>query len=650
MALAQKFGLLCEGYDSSFTPALAYVEQGKKRFVFWGDRKLCESADTEIVESIDKLDLTEREGLDGQSYKTVKNGRWVVEGPYQRSDVKNVNQRVYKRKIWERIVADPKSRVQQTVKARGMIGHFEHPADGRTDGKQGALVITKLALKPDGVVWGESELLDTPNGLILQEYTRKNVRWGVSSRGNGSVDSQGFVNESDYELETFDAVMKPSTPGAYPRPVGSPGTNEDENKEVHRDVASMEEARAILYKANGHGAIINAAGEKVHGCRCGDGPVVHLKAGVRESDDDTVSLPELVEEFDANIELLGSGMDESEQTKLLTSMMNRFGNAVRQVPEAKASEVVKSLAEKMTGVIRGLAAARKNNVEEGTAAKLRTIAKRGNGKPVSVKIKVNGKEKTIKVKAGTGGALGVDTGSGRFEMLSADNIDQAEWTILDESADRVTTIIEEADETINQPANEAAYERVAAGLQTRVNEQAAEIADLNDSLDAERAAREAAEERAAEVEELSEAAALRLASIGETLAERDAQIAVLHDYVSDNSRSCETNAVAEAVENVLNRHPQLERFRAELEAKSSPATVAELARRLVAVTESGPVPQRDDHGRHAYTEDRFSLPRNGMVVESSGSSRPIAPTVATAGEFTAPRSGAALAAAAMARR
>lgn len=242
MALERPFGLLMEGLldDPSqaqgciMVPEVAYVRQpvaGAKERVFFfkgGKQNLAESLDearAEIVESFDKLELVERD-VNGARQKVVKDGIFIVEGPYQRSDVKNANQRTYSRKIWERILGDPNGPVQQLVKARGMIGHLEHPADGRTDGKQGALLNTELKLREDGVVWGKSELLDTPHGLILQEYTRKGVRWGVSSRGNGSVDSSGKVNESDYQLVTFDAVMNPSTPGAYPKLTDATGTNE----------------------------------------------------------------------------------------------------------------------------------------------------------------------------------------------------------------------------------------------------------------------------------------------------------------------------------------------------------------------------------------------------------------------------------------
>lgn len=231
--LSQDFGQICEGIDSGFgtpgvdvffLPEVAYVQQGKKVLFFLGSRKLCESVEegVSLVESLDDLELIEvLDERTGQRRKVVKDGRWFVEGPYQRSGTKNANGRTYALKIWERIVGNPDSPAQQTIKAGGMVGHLEHPKDGRMDGREGALVTRKLSLRSDGVVWGVSELLDIGHGLTLQEYTRKGIRWGVSSRGNGSVDDSGRVNEDDYELVTFDAVLRPSTPGAFPKRVDS---------------------------------------------------------------------------------------------------------------------------------------------------------------------------------------------------------------------------------------------------------------------------------------------------------------------------------------------------------------------------------------------------------------------------------------------
>jgi Prohead core protein serine protease len=217
--------LLCEGYDDAACIVSAYVRQGTKVFVARGKtpdyaKQITESigASCQLVESINDLELVE--GADGQRY--VKDGVWIVEGPSQRSGVENRNKRKYSRKLWERIIGDSESPQQKLIKARGMIGHLEHPADGRMDGREGALLVIESTLRADGVVWNKFELLDTPNGRILQEYTRKGVQWGVSTRGNGSVASDGTVSESDFWLDTWDAVMRPSTHGAYPTLTSGP--------------------------------------------------------------------------------------------------------------------------------------------------------------------------------------------------------------------------------------------------------------------------------------------------------------------------------------------------------------------------------------------------------------------------------------------
>lgn len=224
-ALTLKRIKLCEGQEGAIPIEVGYVKQGTKVWVAFGEsadltREINEAvgAGCQIVESLDKLELVE--DASGASY--VKDGVWIVEGPAQRSGVRNANKRKYGVKIWERIIADPKSPQQRLISERGMLGHIEHPKDGRTDGNLGALIVTESKLREDGVVWNKFELLDTPAGKILQEYTKKKVKWGVSSRGNGTVDDDGNVNESDYVLETWDAVMRPSTPGAFPTLSSSP--------------------------------------------------------------------------------------------------------------------------------------------------------------------------------------------------------------------------------------------------------------------------------------------------------------------------------------------------------------------------------------------------------------------------------------------
>jgi hypothetical protein len=72
-------------------------------------------------------------------------------------------------------------------------------------------------------VTGKLDILNTPHGQVAATLLEAGVQLGISSRGDGSVERKGDVDEvqNDYRLETYDLVLKPSTPGAYPRIVES---------------------------------------------------------------------------------------------------------------------------------------------------------------------------------------------------------------------------------------------------------------------------------------------------------------------------------------------------------------------------------------------------------------------------------------------
>ena len=72
---------------------------------------------------------------------------------------------------------------------------------------------------------GSIEILPTPNGNILRELFRANIRLGISSRGLGTIkksihEDADFVQD-DFELIAFDFVSNPSTRGAFMFPAGN---------------------------------------------------------------------------------------------------------------------------------------------------------------------------------------------------------------------------------------------------------------------------------------------------------------------------------------------------------------------------------------------------------------------------------------------
>jgi len=141
----------------------------------------------------------------------------TLEGIFQRAGVKNQNDRVYPEALWQKIMSDEE--INERLANRRMLGELDHPANGSTSTHRVSHIVTEHSLEPDGTILGRLEVLDTPAGRIAETLIKAGVQLGISSRGDGSVQKKGDVSEvqDDYRLETYDLVLKPSTPGAYPQ-------------------------------------------------------------------------------------------------------------------------------------------------------------------------------------------------------------------------------------------------------------------------------------------------------------------------------------------------------------------------------------------------------------------------------------------------
>ncbi|SMO59536.1 Prohead core protein serine protease [Balnearium lithotrophicum] len=148
-----------------------------------------------------------------------KDGKYKFKGIFQRADVKNGNGRIYPKKVLEKAVA----KYQGLIREGRALGMIEHPADGKTRLDEAAIKITSLSMNDKGEVIGEAEVLvGTPKGDILKNLIDNGVKFGISSRGSGTLikraDGTVVVGE-DYEFLAFDVVYDPSTPGAFPEPI-----------------------------------------------------------------------------------------------------------------------------------------------------------------------------------------------------------------------------------------------------------------------------------------------------------------------------------------------------------------------------------------------------------------------------------------------
>jgi len=148
------------------------------------------------------------------------------------ADKKNENGRIYPRSLWEKILAKG-HRVSERLANRQLVGLLGHPSDGKVDLAKVSHVTNKLFLQPDSLVYGESEILPTPDGEVGKTLFRNGVRLGVSSRGFGdSVRREDAeVLEDDFDLQGFDFVIDPSVAIAYPTV---------KSEEQERDVTSFQ--------------------------------------------------------------------------------------------------------------------------------------------------------------------------------------------------------------------------------------------------------------------------------------------------------------------------------------------------------------------------------------------------------------------------
>ena len=145
-----------------------------------------------------------------------------VRGIFQRYDEKNANGRVYPKELFDRCLNEEgwKSR----LKENSVIGLVEHPEDGITK-LTGPIshVVTNAWDNKDGTIWGECIVLNTPDGQKMGALFEAGVPVGISSRGEGEVESideatQRVIPDS-FNLITWDFVADNSVPGARVKPI-----------------------------------------------------------------------------------------------------------------------------------------------------------------------------------------------------------------------------------------------------------------------------------------------------------------------------------------------------------------------------------------------------------------------------------------------
>lgn len=156
-----------------------------------------------------QYDLVESEILVEGAEKSL-----YITGPYIQMDVANRNKRIYPSSYINPIV---ESYINDYVKTNRALGELEHPARPTINPERASHLITEMYR--DGANYiGKAKILNTPTGQIVRALVEGGVKFGVSSRGSGSVKARrDGINEvqKDFKLHCVDIVVNPSAPDAF---------------------------------------------------------------------------------------------------------------------------------------------------------------------------------------------------------------------------------------------------------------------------------------------------------------------------------------------------------------------------------------------------------------------------------------------------
>lgn len=156
-----------------------------------------------------------------EEIKVIKEGaedapkNYFIEGIFLQSELKNRNGRMYPQEMLQKEIS---RYVTEYVDKKRAFGELGHPDGPTINLDRVSHMITDL--REDGTNFvGKAKILNTPNGNIVKALIDEGARLGVSSRGMGSIRTEGHdiqVVQDDFYLATAaDIVADPSAPDAF---------------------------------------------------------------------------------------------------------------------------------------------------------------------------------------------------------------------------------------------------------------------------------------------------------------------------------------------------------------------------------------------------------------------------------------------------
>jgi hypothetical protein len=138
---------------------------------------------------------------------------YFISGIFMQAEQKNRNGRIYPMEV-----LSPKvdSYINEFVEKNRAFGELNHPKGPTVNLDRVSHIIKDLQCEGKNFN-GKAKIMDTPMGKIVQNLMDEGAKLGVSTRGMGSLKSEGGVNmvQPDFMLAAVDIVADPSAPDAF---------------------------------------------------------------------------------------------------------------------------------------------------------------------------------------------------------------------------------------------------------------------------------------------------------------------------------------------------------------------------------------------------------------------------------------------------
>jgi len=141
-------------------------------------------------------------------------------------DKKNRNERVYRKAVWERVLAD--GTLKEKMERRTLFGNQEHPVESalKLNKDDTSHIISNIGMyEKDNSVFADFDVLPTEAGKFISILLEAGCDVGTSTRAEGELeekieeatgDKYYEVVPESYQFITVDFTADPSTIGAYP--------------------------------------------------------------------------------------------------------------------------------------------------------------------------------------------------------------------------------------------------------------------------------------------------------------------------------------------------------------------------------------------------------------------------------------------------